>query len=40
MEGKPGTFPAGKPLHQSGFGGWVDEKIEVLREAVPLLLAQ
>jgi hypothetical protein len=23
--------------HESGFGGWVDEKVETAREAVPLL---
>jgi hypothetical protein len=38
--GKPGTTAAEKSLHQSGFGGWVDEKMEVPREAGPLLLAQ
>jgi hypothetical protein len=40
MGGKPGTTAAEKSLNQSGFGGWVDEKIEVPREAGPLLLAQ
>jgi hypothetical protein len=40
MGGKPGTPPVGEPLDLSGFGGWVDEKIEVLREAAPLLVTQ
>ena len=40
MGGKPGTTPTQEPLYPSGFGGWGDEKIEVLREAAPFLLAQ
>jgi hypothetical protein len=39
-EGQLRTPPVDKPVNQSGFGGWVDEKIDVLREAAPLLLAQ
>jgi hypothetical protein len=39
MGGKPGTAPMEKPLHQSGFGGWVDERIKILREAAPLRYA-
>jgi hypothetical protein len=39
-EASRARFPRDQPLSQSGFGGWVEEKIEVRRAAVPLLVTQ